>query len=95
MRQKIWIYLITISTIEGELIPKWMHVVRFLLFPIDYIFWHHSTRTGYQLETDTWMIDGQRYTAKLFRYFAAGSSETFRIVKRENGCITIETIPNT
>jgi len=93
MRQKLWLIFLKLSkTPKGSMIPKWLHLVRFILFPIDYIFWRHSKTTGYQIEKDVWIIEGQQYTGELMRHFAYGNNETFKIIKRENGYITIARI---
>ena len=52
-------------------------------------------RFSYNPETDVMEIEGMRYTGSLFRSFAAGglALETpMKIVKRDNGVITLQTI---
>lgn len=93
IRTKIWFNLLKILKFkEGDLIPKWLYPIRFLLFPVDYVCHLCSECSGYDFITDVWTIEGVKYSGNLMRHFGYGKDELFKIIKRENGVITIEKI---
>lgn len=62
MRDRLWNW-IRASRPACEIIPWWMLLIRFLLFPIDTLYWRLSSSRGYQPEYDTWLIDGVRWSS--------------------------------
>lgn len=77
---------------SGELLPSRLIIARALLFPLDFLFWKLSRSRGYQIETDTWLIYGVRYSAELFRTIATPSAKMWRIVARDGDVVTVEEV---
>jgi len=53
--------------------------MRAILFPLDFFFWRMSQTRGYQYESDTWMIEGVRYSGDALRWLAKAQGETYRV----------------
>ena len=75
--------------LEGQVLPRWAVFIRFLLFPVKMARWWMKDGEGYQCMTDTWIIHGIEYSDDMFSYFAS-DDKWYRVIKRENGLITIE-----
>ena len=91
MRSKFFIWVkrrFGITT--GQVLPNWALFIRFLLFPIRMTRWWIEKGEGYQCMTDTWIIHGIEYSDVLFAHLA-NDNRWYRVIKRENGLITIET----
>jgi len=88
MRDRIWNLLIAKQT-EGALLPRWLLVIRAILYPLEFFYWRMSKTRGYQFESDTWIIDGVRYSGAAMRTLAEAQGETYRIT-RTGECVTLE-----
>jgi hypothetical protein len=66
--------------------------VRSVLFPIDSFYWHMNRTRGYQLEYDTWLIQGVRYSNEMFSVLGRSSGEAYRI-RRDHDVVHLERIP--
>lgn len=93
-RKKFWVWLLRIGKHpEGTMLSGWLLIMRASLFPLDSLYWLLSKERGYQFYKDTWIIEGQEYSGHAMRWIAtANADKTFKILKRENGLITIEEI---
>lgn len=78
MRDSIWRWFRHFY-VEGELLPPWMVIIRAALFPLDTLYWKLSKARGYQLESDTWLIHGVRYSDEALRLLARSVGEIYRI----------------
>ncbi|MFN8696311.1 MAG: hypothetical protein ACK5XE_08350 [Burkholderiales bacterium] len=86
MREKLWRYVCR-NIPEGTILPKWALVFRALLFPIDFFYWRTSMATGYQFESDIWLIGGVRFSARSLRAISKAKGETFKITSVGDGVI--------
>ena len=92
-RLRVWNWVLkTVKHPEGVLMPFWLRCVYCFLFPIKFFFWHMNEGFGYKIETDTWDIYGKKYSDILFRHFAIGGDETFKIIQRDDGVITLQLV---
>lgn len=89
-RDKIW-RLATRNLKMGYMLPKWAIWLRCFLFPLDSFYWKMSGRTGYQMPSDSWLIDGIMYHRAFFKFMENANGELVRI-KRVNDLIQIEKI---
>ena len=69
-----------------------LKILYFFFFPLMAIHYAVGKQEGYQYDTRTWIIHGMRYSDEIFKHFSYGGDELFKIVKRENGLITIDKI---
>ena len=90
MRKFIW-ELAVRKHPKGRLLIKPLLVLRSILFPLQSFYWQmHKTR-GYQWESDTWEIEGIRYTGAALRALAESQGETYKIT-RTGGCVNVERV---
>ena len=90
MRHSLW-HLARLAIPAGELLPWWLLVIRAILFPLDFFYWRMSLRQGYQVENNTWLIHGVRYSGNALRSLADAEGEIFRI-SRNGETMTIERV---
>lgn len=90
MRDQLW-KLATAKHPEGMILPRWLMVVRAILYPLDTFYWQMSKTRGYQWESDTWNIKGVRYTGEALRALAEAQGEVYRIT-RTGECVTLERV---
>lgn len=91
MREKLFGFMLRVfKHEEGAMLSYPLLFLRFLLFPFQS--WKYAH--GYYCPVDdTFEIYGIRYSATLFRGLAFGKlGSEFRIVRREDGLITLEEI---
>ena len=64
MKNKLWHWIrkkcIKHAPIDC-LLPWWLLVIKIILFPLDSFYWHMSKSRGYQVMSDSWIIDGVVY----------------------------------
>ncbi len=92
MRKKIWFFFIR-NIPEGQLLPWWALTIRAILFPLDSLFWKISKRTGYQWQSDCWIINGIKYSSKALNTLAKSNGELYRF-NRSGDTITVEMVSN-
>lgn len=92
LRQKLFWWLVrdVFKYDEGKMLNIPLKILHFIFFPLMTIHYQMQKHNGYQWETGIWIIHGMNYSDELFKHFAFGSDELFRIVKREDGLVTIE-----
>lgn len=73
---------------EGYIIPAWLRVVRAILYPLDTFYWHMSKTRGYQVQTNTWIINGVSYSSSGLRVLANAQGEICSI-NNVGGCVTM------
>lgn len=78
---------------EGMVLPWWALTVRAVLYPLDFLFWRMSQTRGYQLQSDTWLIEGVAYSGEALRWLAKAQGETYRVT-RAGDTVTLERVPN-
>jgi len=81
------------NTSAGKMKPTWLVFIRAVLFPLDYFYYTIGKNKGYDIYTDPWKIHGITYSDELLRDVSMLYNGVFRVVKRENGCVTIERLP--
>ena len=90
MRDIVW-KLVRSKVPEGGILPLWALIVRAVLFPLDFFYWRMGQTTGYQCQTDTWLINGVTYSAEGLRLIAVAQGETYRVT-RTGETVTLERI---
>lgn len=93
MREKIWCWVRS-NIPEGAVVPPWMLIVRAVLFPLDFFYWHMNKTRGYQWTNDTWVIGGVTYSAEALRWMAKAVGETYRITRRDGGAVELVRVPD-
>jgi len=91
MRNFIWRWL-TSRQEPGALLGRKMLIARAVLYPLDTFYWRMNRTRGYQWQSDTWIIEGVRYTGKALRDLARSQGETYRI-ERVNDYIVLKKLP--
>jgi hypothetical protein len=61
--------------------PWWALTVRAILYPLDFFYWRMSRATGYQFETDTWIIEGVTWSASALRFLAHADGDIIRVTR--------------
>lgn len=93
IRSMIW-NKIQHSLIEGAPLPVWALRIKMILFPIKYLFYRESRKSGYQRDTDEWIIHGIRYSDRAFLVFSQSRGELFRM-RCENGALNVTRVMET
>lgn len=91
IRQRIWLWLCR-NRQEGTRLSRGLLVARALLFPLDFFYWRMEKTRGYDIETDTWRINGVEYSGNSLMLLAtqAGDGRLFFIKRhREWGCLVV------
>lgn len=90
MRKVIWNWLRE-KTPEGAILPWWALAIRAALFPIDFFYLRMSRKSGYQWESDIWLIEGIRYSGVALRCLSQADGEIYRI-RRTGDVVTMEKV---
>jgi hypothetical protein len=93
MRDMIW-HVVRSKVPEGMILPWWALVVRAVLYPLEFFYWRMSQTTGYQWQSDTWLIGGVTYSGEALRRLANAQGETYRVT-RVGETVTLERVHNT
>ena len=83
MRNRLWMWA-TKRLPEGCLLPWWAVVIRAILYPLDFFYWKMSGSRGYQPQTDTWIIEGVRFSRRGLAYLLRADDWVFRVKRRGN-----------
>jgi len=75
----------------GEIPPWYLMIIYRILFPLRY-FYESQNNLRYNFQENMYYINNYRFTGELFEQLTIDSPayEWFRVVKREDGRITIE-----
>ena len=90
MRDKLWKWA-TVKQPAGVILPRWLVVVRAILYPLDTFYWWYGRQNGYNPQYDEWRIHGVRYTGDALRNLADAQGETYRIT-RSGEVVTLERV---
>lgn len=90
MRKFIW-KLATKNHPEGYVLTRPLLLLRAILYPLEWFYWHMGKTRGYQYESDTWDIEGIKYTGAALRALAESQGEIYKIT-RTGDCITLERV---
>ncbi len=97
----IWIYLNLLGIKDGEKLSPGAMLVRFLLMPLDTLYWVFHERMkkkgmdggiGYDPVYDLFTIYGMKYSGAFFRSWAIGgwaNNTLFRFTTGEDGVCTV------
>lgn len=91
MRDTIW-RRVRANVPEGEILPWWALAARAVLYPLDFLFWRLGKKRGYQLESDTWLIGGIRYSSTALHLLAQAKGEAYRVT-RSGDTVIFERVP--
>jgi hypothetical protein len=94
MRKKIFYKIAFLFIDKGSMLPWYLIILRFFLLPLETLYYMLDKKHGlYDMQSDTYTIEGMRYSGEYFRSLAKGGIEpnvVFRIIKRDDDCVTIE-----
>ena len=94
LRQRLFQWVKRVSGVkEGQIIPRHLMPVKFVLFPIRSIRWAMNEGDGYQLMHDTWKINGLEFSSEFFNAFTDDPPYWFRVKSTKHGVVTIESKP--
>ena len=80
IRSKIWRRAVK-NIPEGPPLPWWALTARAVLYPLDFLFCPLHMVPGYHPVTDTWLIEGVRYSGAAMRWLAQAQGETYRVTR--------------
>tara|TARA_R110000782_G_scaffold187844_1_gene277972 strand:+ start:464 stop:745 length:282 start_codon:yes stop_codon:yes gene_type:complete len=74
---------------QGQVLSRWLLVVRAVLFPLDTFYWRMSKTRGYDWQTDSWNIEGVRLSGASLRMLSKAAGGFYQI-DRDGDLILIE-----
>ena len=80
LRDMIW-HAVRKNVPEGMILPAWALTVRAVLYPLDTLYWRISLVTGYQWQSDTWLINGVTYSGEALRMLSKAQGQTYRVTR--------------
>jgi len=75
-RQRLWEKAVK-NHPQGQVLSRWLLVVRAVLFPLDTFYWRMSKTRGYDWQTDSWNIEGVRYPRSALNALRRASGECY------------------
>ena len=87
-----WLIEKIAKTPEGEKLPSWVNWVWRFLFPMKYIYYRVSKYEGYQPRENIWIIHGVKISDSYFFRLSDAVGKTFKIVKNDNGVLTLQSM---
>lgn len=90
MRDMIW-KKATTNYPEGQILNRRLIFLRWILFPVDCLFWQMNEHRGYHWPSNTWTIHGVRYSDKALRMLSDSDGEIYKI-KRDGDIVTLERV---
>ena len=91
MREKLWLRVVS-NVPENQILPWWALAARAVLYPLDFILWRVREKCGYQPATDTWVINGVKYSGRSLFRLAHADGETYRVT-RSGDTVIFERVP--
>ena len=90
-RKFFWWFVYNVAKYEeGKVLNLPLKILHFIFMPLLTIHYQIGKRDGYQWQSNVYIIHGMTYSEPLFKHFAYGDDCWYRVIKRENGIITIE-----
>jgi hypothetical protein len=89
-RKKLWLFAVR-NHPEGYILTKRLMFIKWVLFPIDSLFWYLSEYRGYQAVNDTWVINGVCFSGRGLMAISEAQGETYKIT-RNGSLLTFEKI---
>lgn len=77
------------STQKGEAYPKWLLSICWVLHPLRSFYHYMNNKEGYDINTDTWTINGTKFTTAFFDTVGAKDNNWYRF-KKIDGTVQIE-----
>ena len=90
MKDKLW-ELARRNHPIGKILPVWLKVIRWILYPLDTFYWSYGSKNGYNPNYDEWLIEGIRYTGSTLRVLSRAQGETYKIT-RVGECVKLESV---
>jgi len=90
MRDKLWQFARR-NHPEGEILTRWLKVVRWVLYPLDTLFWKMSQTRGYNWDRDEWIIHGVRYSPVVFKTLAKPDPDRYYQFRRDGELVIATT----
>jgi len=93
LRQRFfnWLVYDIFKVPEAQILPTPLKILYAIVFPLKWVYFTQAKYVGYQWDRQVWIIHGMQYSDALFRHFAYGDDRWYRVIKREDGIITIQT----
>jgi hypothetical protein len=76
---------------KGKILSWPLLTLRLILFPLDFVRWRLELSSGYDFMSDTWIINGVRFSSNAFLTLANASGELY-IISRNNDTVYIERV---
>jgi len=90
IRKKLFNKILKLTKyVEGSYLNKFQMIIRCILFPLSSFYWYMHKQNGYCPATQSWKINGVRYSNQFFEELAVSKDGNFPIIRKENGYITI------
>lgn len=84
-----WFYEKILKIEIGTKLNKWQLIIFFILFPIKAIRFYPSKQNGFDVREMVWYVNGMKIYQDFFNHIAFGQ-DWFKIIKREDGIVTIK-----
>lgn len=86
-----WLYKLS-KTPEGMQPPKWLDILYKIFYPLRALY-QRQANIRYDVVTNSYWLEGQRYSVDFFKFFSAKQSlGTFTFNKDNQGIITVTKI---
>lgn len=69
---------------EGEISPKWLYFIYYILFPLNW-YYEKQSRIKYDPLTDVYTIEGMKFTANVFHVLKDESNKGFKFELVDTG----------
>ena len=96
LKSNLWFKVIKLAKIkEGQILPKWLLPIRFLIFPFESIKFYSKKNIDIRdIETHSYKIHGMKFS---YTFFATLSYHVerenyFKVINKENGFLGLEII---
>jgi hypothetical protein len=88
MRERLWAAAARRHP-EFMILSRRLLILRAILFPLQALHSYMHRMDGYQIQSDTWLISGVRYSRKTLQCLSNAQGETYKI-NRSGDTVTLE-----
>lgn len=92
MRNTLWLHILEdLGPEEGCILPMWLRLAYFLIFPLQGLRFLLGTATGFDITQMTYEIHGVLFSARTFLRLSRARGELYRFTNI-NGILTVERV---
>jgi len=92
MRNALWLHILEdLGPEEGCILPMWLRLVYFLIFPLQGLRLLLGTPAGFDFTRMTYEIHGVQFSARVFLQLSRARGELYRFAN-VNGVLKIEVV---